>query len=186
MRVVVAAGLLGLAALATGCGGSDAPSVASVGATGPSTGMTTTATGEPSRAALAACFSAHGLQASPGAAGTAPNNALSVAGVVIGGNVDPSSPQFQAAMQACRTFLPGGGPPALSPAQRAEHAQAMAGFAACMRKRGVPNFPDPNGEGMFSLASLAGLDPRAPLFQSAFKVCTPLQGTTGPRIEFAP
>ena len=32
--------------------------------------------------------------------------------MVISGSVDPSSPQFQAALQACRKFLPGGGPPA--------------------------------------------------------------------------
>ena len=89
---------------------------------------------------------------------------------MIGGNVDPSSAQFQSALQACRKFLPGGGPPALTPAQQAEHAKAMASFAACMRKHGVPSFPDPNGQGMFSPESIKGLDPTSPLFQSAFKV----------------
>ena len=66
---------------------------------------------EPSRAAFAACLTAHGFTASVGSAATAGNNVLSIEGVIVSGNVDPSSPQFQAAMAACRKYLPGGGPP---------------------------------------------------------------------------
>jgi hypothetical protein len=184
--VVTAAGVVALALLAAGCGGSKAPTVASLGATSSTGAGTTTSAAAPSREAFAACLSSHGFQAAPGSAGAAPDNALSVDGVVVAGHVDPSSPQFRAAMQACRKLLPGGGPPALTPAQEAEHAKAMASFAACMRKRGVPRFPDPNGQGMFSLGSIKGLDPATPLFQSAFKVCAPLQGNAGPRIDFGP
>jgi hypothetical protein len=79
------------------------------------------------------CLSQHGFAAAVGSAGSAPNKSLSIAGVIVSGNVDPSSPQFQAAMQACRKYLPGGGPPSLTPAQQAEWASAMAKFAACMR-----------------------------------------------------
>lgn len=185
-RVLLTAGLAALALLPAGCGGSKAPSVASLRTTTSTAGRPTTSPATPSRTAFAACLSSHGFQASPGSAATAANNALSVAGVVINGNVDPSSPQFQKAMQACRKLLPGGGPPSMDPAQRAEHARSMASFAACMRKHGVPSFPDPNGQGMFSPGSIKGLDPGAPLFQSAFKVCTPLQGKVGPRIQFGP
>ena len=185
VRVVLAAGLAALAVLAAGCGGSKAPSVASLGTTSSTTGVTTMMA-KPSQAALAACFTSHGFPASVGSAATAPSRALSIMGVVIGGNVDPSSPQFRAAMQACRKFLPGGGPPAMTPAQQAEHAKAMAGFAACMRKHGVSRFPDPNGQGMFPPGSIDGLDPGTPLFQSAFKVCAPLQGKVGPRVDFGP
>jgi hypothetical protein len=60
----------------------------------------------------------------------------------------------------------------------------MAAFAGCMRKHGVPSFPDPDGAGRFPLASITALDPGTPVFQAAFKRCTPLQGATGPRLEF--
>jgi hypothetical protein len=53
-----------------------------------------------------------------------------------------------------------------------------------MRKDGVPGFPDPDGQGTFPFASIGRLDPSAPLFQRAFKVCKPLEPTVGPRIEF--
>jgi hypothetical protein len=186
VRVALAAGLVALVVLAAGCGGSKAPSVASLATTSPTAGVTTTSAVAPSRTAFAACLTSHGFEASPGSSATAPDNAISVFGVVIGGNVDPRSPQFQAALAACRKLLPGGGPPTMTPAQQAEHAKAMADFAGCMRKNGVPGFPDPNGEGMFSPGTIERLDPGAPLFQSAFKVCAPLEGKIGPRIDFGP
>ena len=103
--------LAGLTGAVAGCGGSTTPSVASV----PSTTATTSATAgpatSPSRAAFAACLTAHGFTASVGSAATAGNNVLSIEGVIVSGSVDPSSPQFQAAMAACRKYLPGGGPP---------------------------------------------------------------------------
>ena len=116
-------------------------------------------------------------------AATASGRSLHLPGVTLGGNVDPGSPQFQAAMQACRKYLPGGGPPALTPAQRAEAAKAMAAFAACMRKNGVSSFPDPNGQGTFPPGSLARLDPSTPLVETAFKACESLESKVGPRIE---
>jgi hypothetical protein len=104
--------------------------------------------------------------------------------VTIGGNVDPSSPQFQAAMQACRRFLPGGGPPALTPAQQAEHAKALASFAACMRKKGVASFPDPDGQGRLPFGALSKLDQSAPLFSTAYKACQTFLPKFGPQITF--
>jgi hypothetical protein len=183
VRALAVAALVAVALLGEGCGGSKAPSVASLVTTSTAE-TTTTSAAKPGRAAFASCLSSHGFQASVGSAAATGSRALSVFGVAIAGNVDPSSAQFQSALQACRKFLPGGGPPALTPAQQAEHAKAMASFAACMRKHGVPSFPDPNGQGVFPPDTIKGLDPSAPLFQSAFKVCTPLQGKVGPRIDF--
>jgi hypothetical protein len=185
VRAPVTAVLVALALVAAGCAGSKAPSVASLGTTS-TRGETTTSPAKPSRAAFASCLSSHGFQASIGSTAATGSRSLSVFGVVIAGNVDPSSPQLQSALQACRKFLPGGGPPALTPAQQAEHAKAMASFAACMRKHGVPSFPDPNGQGIFSPGALEGLDPTSPLLQSAFKVCGHLQGKLGPRIQLGP
>ncbi len=87
-------------------------------------------------------------------------------------------------MQACRKFLPGGGPPALTPAQQAAAAKGMLSFASCMRRDGVPSFPDPNGAGRFPFGSISKLDPTTPLFQSAFKSCESLEPKVGPRITF--
>jgi hypothetical protein len=44
-------------------------------------------------------------------------------------------------------------------------------FAACMRKHGVPNFPDPNGQGTIHIDSSMGIDPQSPKFQAAQQTC---------------
>lgn len=184
--------LAGLGLLAAGCGGgSKAPSVASLATTTSSGGQSSAAgvggtkSTKPSAAALASCFTAHGLQASVGSGAGGGNSYTFFAGVAFSGNVDPNSPQFQAAVQACRKYLPGG-PPALSPAGKAEAAKAMVRFAACMRRKGVSNFPDPNGQGLFPLGTITGLDANSPLFQSAFTACRSLEPKVGPQIEFGP
>jgi hypothetical protein len=138
-----------LGVVASGCGGgAGSPSVANLGTTTTGTaptkgGRRTTKVNE---AVLVTCLRAHGLQASVGSAGTASNQAIDIGGAVITG-ANPSSPQFQSALNACRKYLPGGGPPKLTPAQQAEAAKAMTRFSACMRSHGVPGFPDPNSKG---------------------------------------
>ena len=100
-----------------------------------------------------------------------------------GSGIDPSSPQFQQAQTACRKLLPNHGTP--SPAQQAQaRAQALA-FSACMRKNGVPNFPDPQfgtgGRVSIKISGGAGLDPQSPQFQAAQKACqSNLPGKFGP------
>jgi hypothetical protein len=49
-----------------------------------------------------------------------------------------------------------------------------AAFSACMRKHGVPNFPDPDSGGGLTLNGNMGIDPRSPQFQSAQKACRKL------------
>jgi hypothetical protein len=84
-------------------------------------------------------------------------------------------------MQACRKYLPGGGPPSMTPAEQAEWASAMAKFAACVRKNGVPNFANPK---FGKPPAGSRIDPNSPLVQSAFKVCQSLEPKVGPRIAF--
>jgi|SRR5579862_1053505 len=173
-----AATLAGVATVA-GCGGSSAPAVARLATTASSAGKAPVT--RPSAAALAACFRSHGFVASMGDGG---GGNVGFGGVTISGNIDPSSPQFQAAVQSCRKDLPGGGPPSLTPAQRATAAKAMASFAACMRKKGAPNFPDPNSDGTFPASSLRQLGIGTPRFQTAFNTCEPLEPKVGPRVVF--
>lgn len=47
-------------------------------------------------------------------------------------------------------------------------------FSECMRKHGVTNFPDPNGQGVILIHSGMGIDPGSPAFQSARSVCEKL------------
>jgi hypothetical protein len=49
-----------------------------------------------------------------------------------------------------------------------------AKYSACMRKHGVPNFPDPNGQGVITIHSGMGIDPGSPAFGSAQSVCQKL------------
>jgi hypothetical protein len=47
-------------------------------------------------------------------------------------------------------------------------------FAACMRKHGVPNFPDPNGQGVISIDPSSGIDPKSPTYGAAEQTCSKL------------
>jgi hypothetical protein len=51
---------------------------------------------------------------------------------------------------------------------------AGAKFAACMRKHGVTNFPDPNSQGVITVHSGMGIDPGSPVFRSARTTCQKL------------
>ena len=51
-------------------------------------------------------------------------------------------------------------------------------FSACMRSHGVPNFPDPGGSGGIQIGN--GINPKAPAFQAAQKVCFKLLPGGGP------
>lgn len=41
-------------------------------------------------------------------------------------------------------------------------------FSECMQKHGVPDFPDPNGQGQ---VTLKGVDPQSPSFETAQRAC---------------
>jgi hypothetical protein len=65
----------------------------------------------------------------------------------------------------------GGQPGGISPSSR----QQLARFAACIRAHGVPNFPDPNAQGMFDVGGSSGIDPSSPQFQAVEKKCQSLE-----------
>jgi hypothetical protein len=47
-------------------------------------------------------------------------------------------------------------------------------FSACMRKHGVQNFPDPNGQGVITFGSGTGINPDSPTFRAATTTCQKL------------
>jgi hypothetical protein len=59
-------------------------------------------------------------------------------------------------------------------AMRVGNAADGAKFSACMRKQGITNFPDPNGQGLIAIHSGMGIDPGSPAFRSAQTVCSKL------------
>jgi len=180
-RVALILALVGLVTVAAGCGGgAKAPSVASLGPTAATTTTSSPAAGglapaKPSATAFVAfvhCLQQHGVQAQLGAQGR---------GVSISGG-DPNSPQFQAAQKACQKLLPGGGPPTLTPAQKAEQLKELLTLAKCMRTHGFPDFPDPDSQGGFDFGSGGNVDPQSTQFQSAMSACRPSNGKVPLRI----
>ena len=84
---------------------------------------------------FADCMRLHGVPSfpDPGAGGGIQINSSS--------GINPQSPAFQSAQNACSKLLPGGGP-ARGPAQESRRL-AMVKLAECMRKHGLSTFPDP-------------------------------------------
>lgn len=118
--------------------------------------------------AFAACMRSHGLPSYPDPKVSTSGNHVSIK---IGpGGLDPNSPAFKAGSRACGHLLPGGGSP--SPMSPQQQAQDLA-YAGCMRSHGVPSFPDPDHDAVFTLA--AGVDQQAPQFQHATQACMKVQ-----------
>jgi hypothetical protein len=85
------------------------------------------------------------------------------------GSANPNSPGFRSADHACHDLMPNGGlqgSPGGSSAQ--QQAQDVL-FAGCMRSHGVPSFPDPSHDGVFTLP--ATINAQAPAFLRAYRAC---------------
>jgi hypothetical protein len=87
------------------------------------------------------------------------------------GNVSPQSPAFRAAHQVCKKDLPD---LLHTSAEKAAANAAALKYATCMRSNGVPNFPDPNGQGLIQVNATGSLDPSSPQFQKAVAACKSL------------
>ncbi len=69
---------------------------------------------------------------------------------------------------------PRGGNAQFNVAMNVGNAAQGAKFSSCMRKHGVTNFPDPNGQGVIQFGSGQGIDPSSPTFKSARSACQKL------------
>jgi hypothetical protein len=167
------AGLLALAlavavigVIASGCGGSSSEGVADVDTT-----ETTTTTGsnsqngesKPNPAAYAACMRKNGVSKFPDP--DSEGQLRLKAGPGTG--IEPESPQFRAAAEACQKLAPK--PP--SPAQRAKDREQLLRFAACMRSHGLPKFPDPTSDGGLRIDKKSGIAASSPQFKQAQNAC---------------
>ncbi|MGH2850329.1 MAG: hypothetical protein ACRDLP_06900 [Solirubrobacteraceae bacterium] len=86
------------------------------------------------------------------------------------GGLDPNSPAFMSATHACGHLLPGG--TARKSVSPKEQAQDLI-FASCMRTHGVPSFPDPDHDGVFTLPS--EIDQQSSKFQRALTACAKVE-----------
>jgi hypothetical protein len=160
------AALVSLALLTAGCGGSSGQPVAQVDTTETTTTESDSGDDSPSGdpAAYSACMRKNGVPKFPDPDS---EGALRLkAGPGTG--IDPESPQFKAAAKACQKLAP----KAPSPAQIAKDRAQMLKFSACMRKNGVPKFPDPtfnpDGSGGLKIDKSIAESPR---FKAAQKAC---------------
>jgi hypothetical protein len=144
--------LLAAAAVAlAGCGGSKAPAVARLATTTSSSGSaatttdTTSSSSPPSQAQLQAdalkysqCMRSHGV---PNFPDPSPGG-----GFVFQANsgFDPGSPAVRQAQAKCQKYM-GGTPPGPGTVTHptAQWLAQMVKAAACMRRHGYPDFPDP-------------------------------------------
>jgi hypothetical protein len=133
----------------------------------------TGASREDSTLKFAQCMRAHGVSNFPD---PTPGNGIDIAGA----GLNPRSPSFQSAQQACRKLLPTKGPP---PHMTASELRRAFAFARCMRARGVPSFPDPTQgtrpssggpvlvvQGMLFRVG-PGMDPGSPAFRQSVARC---------------
>lgn len=115
----------------------------------------------------AACMRSHGVSDYPDPLVSASGNQVSVH--ITPGSANPNSPAFRSADRTCHRMLPNGGvqggPGSSSAAQQAQDVV----FADCMRSHGVPGFPDPGRDGVFTLPS--AISEQAPAFLRAMDAC---------------
>ena len=78
-----------------------------------------------------------------------------------------------AADQACKKDLPSRGPQ--TSAEKATANAAALKYSTCMRSNDVPDFPDPNGQGVIQINNATGvLEQSSPAFQKAETACKSL------------
>jgi hypothetical protein len=164
---LVATAVIALGLGLAGCGGSNDNSGGQSGASGAPAGNGGGAAaggGDTKLVQYAQCMRKNGVPSFPD-----PVNGQLHIQVTKGGPMDPHNATFQSAQQACKSLQPAGLYGGNS--QSSSQQEASLKFVQCMRKNGVPNFPDPQG-GHFILGN--GIDPNSPQFQKATSACRSL------------
>ena len=161
------AGLLvvgfGVVTAVTAACGSDSrsPGVASVGGK-----SATTTTIKPDPVAYARCMREHGVTDFPD-----PDTSGNFK-YAIPGDGDNSA-VFNAAQEVCKAYMSQSPTEGLDRQNRQQHQEADLNYSRCMRRHGVPNFPDPKPGGGIEIpiGGGGGVDPDSPAFQQANEAC---------------
>src|SRR5215831_18117341 len=96
--------------------------------------------------------------------------ALSLLATACGGHSSGAMVAQTGSTQATTTSSSGSGSPS-------DRRGILVAFSACMRKHGLPNFPDPKAVGHgygLTIGSENGLDPSSPQFKNAQQACKKL------------
>jgi hypothetical protein len=158
---LIAVGLLAVGLLAAACGGPAGPGVANAG---PTSSASPSGSAHGSALAYSRCMRAHGITKFP----DPDSNGDLGLNAGPGTGIDPNSPQYKAADQACKHLMP-----APNPSQAAQNRPALLRYARCMRAHGITDFPDPTPGGGLSIKASAGsdLDPNNPIYKAADRAC---------------
>jgi hypothetical protein len=126
---------------------------------------------------FSACMRDHGVSGFPDPSTTETPNGFGIDGYNfdLPSNLNPQSPAYESADKTCQPLIgtAGGAPHQILAKARA----AALAHAECMRKHGVPHFPDPTvsgaGGGITVKSGSGGINPQSPAFQQAQKICQP-------------
>jgi len=155
----LAGSLIAIGLLISGCGGGSTSSGA------PNSGVANI--GRQSLA-FATCMRSRGVSGYPDPRVTGSGNGVQV--TISPGTANPDSPAFRAADRACHHLLPG----LTSTSTSSGHDQQQdLKFADCMRSHGVPDFPDADRDGAFTLPTT--MNQQAPQFERATTACAPAE-----------
>jgi len=156
------AALASASLLAAGCGGVSSSNP------GPSAASFTAAAFR-----YASCMRQHGLSNFPDPSMTDHNGQQ--VGYLAPSNSLVASPAFNSANNDCQRILLPDLDTTQAAAERAAREQHMLAFAKCIRRHGVPDFPDPTTQGQLTQQMIAstGTDLQAPAVLAAAKACLP-------------
>ena len=119
------------AAIVAGCGSGPASNGTANGVAGP----------HEKAAKFAQCMRVNGVTRFPDPSAS---GSYTIDGVVNGSSLDPNSPAFKQAINACKNLEP---PGFTGPKVTPQQLTARLKFAQCVRENGVPDFPDPTLNG---------------------------------------
>jgi hypothetical protein len=176
-QLIILAACTAAAAALAGCGGGDPGAADTGGSPDGQKGTSSNSGGGPGLSTggggkdfgklvkFSECMRAHGVPQFPD-----PKQQGNGASLTLdrSSGINPDSAQFKAAQQACRAYAPGGGTNGTVPAKVRQQALA---FSACMRKHGVPNFPDPQFTGGGVKVQATGINTQSPQFKAAEQAC---------------
>src|ERR1700677_4807036 len=101
-------------------------------------------------------------------AGNRPPAPTQVGMTYLGDSFNPNTPTFQAAERACQKYTVGLATRVTAGVAAKVEAEQLK-YAQCIRRHGVPNFPDPSANGGFTIPN--SVDQNSRVFQAGESAC---------------
>ncbi|HUA72757.1 MAG TPA: hypothetical protein VMA96_16795 [Solirubrobacteraceae bacterium] len=166
--LVLGMAVLGCAVALAACGASAPPGAATT-----TNASADTSSHHSTQIRFSECMRSHGVPDFPDPnpnATTSSGAVTMVLGIVLPQTIDVHAPAFRSALNECRKLVTGAAPKGAVPAAT---RLRLIQQAECMRKHGVPNFPDPTFGPGGGIAQAVGAGPNSgsPAFEHALAVC---------------